>query len=45
MTPYYGLEKWFWAIFKQGPTWPNFAFGQLFMWIEVNNDQTGLSMG
>ena len=26
-------------------TWPNFTFGQLFMWIRANNDQTWLSMG
>ena len=33
------LEKWFWAIFKPSPAWHNFAFGQLLMWIGVNNDQ------
>ena len=41
----YGLEKWFWAMFKPSPTWSNFAFGQLFVWIGVNNDQTWLSTG
>ena len=25
-------------------TWPNFTFGQLFMWIEANNDQIWLPM-
>ena len=26
-------------------TWPNFTFGQLFMWIGANNDQIWLHMG
>ena len=26
-------------------TWPNFTFGQLFMWIGANNDQIWLPMG
>ena len=25
--------------------WPNFTFGQLFMWIGANNDQIWLPMG
>ena len=40
----YGLEKWFWAMFKPRPIRPNFAFGQPFVWIGVNNDQTWLSI-
>ena len=26
-------------------TWPNFTFGQLFMWIGANNDQIWIPMG
>ena len=29
-------------MFKPTPTWPNFDFGQLFIWIEANNDQIWL---
>ena len=29
----YGLDEWFWAMFELTWTWPNFTFGQLFMWI------------
>ena len=41
----YGLlvDEWFWAMFEPTPTWPNFDFVQLFMWIEANNDQIRLS--
>ena len=35
----YGLDEWFWAMFEPTWTWPNFTFGQLFMWIGANNDQ------
>ena len=44
MTRYdfYGLDEWFWAIFKRTSTWPNFTFGQLFMWIGANNYQIWL---
>ena len=34
-----------WAIFELTPTWQNFYFGQLFMWIEANNDQMCLPRG
>ena len=40
----YGLDEWFWAMFKPTQTCPNFTFGQLFMWIGANNDQILLSM-
>ena len=29
----YGLDEWIWVMFKPTPTWPNFNFGQLFMWL------------
>ena len=47
MTRYdsYGLDEWFWAMFEPTWTWPNFTFGQLFMWIGANNDQIWLPMG
>ena len=32
-------------MFKPTWTWPNFTFGQLFMWIGANNDQIWLPMG
>ena len=35
---FYGLEEWFWAMFKTTQTWLNFTFGQLFMLIEANSD-------
>ena len=35
----YGLDEWFWAMFEPTWTWPNFTFGQLFMWNEANDDQ------
>ena len=38
-------RKVMWEMFKPSPTWINFAFGKLFMWIGLNNDQTWLSMG
>ena len=41
----YGLDEWFWAIFKPTPTLPNFDSGQLFKWIGANNDQIWLPMG
>ena len=41
MTRYYFLE-WFLAIFNPTPTWPNFTFGKLFMWIETHKDKIGL---
>ena len=41
----YGLDEWFWAMFEPTWTWPNFTFGQLFMWIGANNDQIWLPMG
>ena len=40
----YGVDEWFWAMFEPTWTWPNFTFGQLFMRIGANNDQTWLSM-
>ena len=33
------------AMFEPTPTWPNFYFGQLFIWIEANNDQICLPRG
>ena len=30
---YYGPDEWLWAMFEPTPTWPNFDFGQLFIWI------------
>ena len=41
----YGLDEWFWAMFEPTWTWPNFTFGQVFMWIGANNDQIWLPMG
>ena len=32
MTPY-GLDEWFLAMIEPTPTWRNFTFGQLYMWI------------
>ena len=40
-----GLDEWFWAMFEPTWTWPNFTFGQVFMWIGANNDQIWLPMG
>ena len=37
-----GLDEWFWGMFEPTSTWPNFTFGQLFLWIGVNNDQIWL---
>ena len=31
-----GLDEWFWVMFEPTPTWFNFDFGQLFMWIGAN---------
>ena len=36
---FYGLYEWLRAMFEPTWTWPNFTFGQLFMWIGENNDQ------
>ena len=33
------------AMFEPTPTWPNFYFGQRFIWIEANNDQICLPRG
>ena len=44
-TRLYGLDEWFWAMFEPTWTWPNFTFGQLFMWFGSNNDQIWLPMG
>ena len=41
----YRLNEWFWAMFEPTPTWPNFDFDQLFMWIGPNNDQIWLPKG
>ena len=41
----YGLDEWFWVMFEPTWIWPNFTFGQLFMWIASNNDQIWLPMG
>ena len=38
----YGLDEWFWAMFKTTQTWPNFTFGQLFMLIEANSDTSSV---
>ena len=37
-----GVDK---TKLEQIITWPNFTFGQLFMWIGANNDQIWLPMG
>ena len=42
---FYGLHKWFGAMFKLTPIWPNFTFDQLFLWIGTNNDQIWLRRG
>ena len=38
----YGLDEWYWAMFK--PTWtlPIFTFGQHFMLIEANSDTSSM---
>ena len=41
----HGLDEWFQAMFEPTWTWPNFMFGQLFMWIGANNGQIWLPMG
>ena len=33
------LDEWFRVMFEPTWTWPNFMFGQLFMWIGANNGQ------
>ena len=38
-------DERFWAMFEPTPTWPNFHFGQLCMWMWVNNDQIWLPRG
>ena len=38
----YGLDEWFWAMFKPTWTWPNFTFGQHCMLIEANNDKSSV---
>ena len=40
----YELDEWFRAMFEPTWTWPNFTFGQLFMWIWTNNGQIWLPM-
>ena len=34
----YRLDEWFWAMFEPTWIWPNFTFGQLFMWIGADNE-------
>ena len=34
----YRLDEWFVAMFEPTPTWPDYTFGQLFMWIGANSD-------
>ena len=41
---FYGLDEWFWSMFEPTWTWPNFTFGQLFMWSGANNGQIWLAM-
>ena len=41
----HGLDEWFRAMFEPTWTWPNFMFGQLFMWIGANNGQIWLPIG
>ena len=38
MTTYDFLNKRCWALFEPISTWPTFAFGQLVIWIDTNND-------
>ena len=33
---FYGLDEWFWTMFDSTPMWPNFTFGQLYMWAHNN---------
>ena len=39
------LDEWFWAMFEPIPTWLDFTFGQLCIWMSVNNDQMWLPRG
>ena len=39
------LDEWFWTMFEPTWTWIDFIFGQLFIWIGVNNDQIWLPRG
>ena len=41
----YRPDEWFWAMLELIPTWPNFDFDQLFMWIGANHDQIRLPRG
>ena len=41
----HGLDEWFRAMFEPTWTWPNFMFGQLFIWIGANNGQIWLPIG
>ena len=41
----HGLDEWFRATFEPTWTWPNFMFGQLFMWIGANYGQIWLHIG
>ena len=41
----HGPDEWFRAMFEPTWTWPNFMFGQLFMWIGANNGQIWLPIG
>ena len=43
--PSWGLGEWFWAMFEPTPTWSNFDFGQIVMWIGAHNDQIWLPRG
>ena len=38
----YRLDEWFWAMFEPTWIWPNFTFGQLFMWIGANSDTSSV---
>ena len=38
----YELDEWSRAIFELTPTWPNFDFGNLLVWIGSNNDHLWL---
>ena len=40
---FYGLDEWFWSMFEPTWTWPNFTFGQLFMWSAADNGQPDMT--
>ena len=39
------LGEWFWPMFEPTPTWHNFNFSQICMWIGTHNDQMWIPRG